>query len=111
MTLKEYVAESAEVTKKILSSAITNTDNTLLNGYFSNTINTAVSGEATMFASSVRLQFPEASSAIVPKTESHRIVNIVGAMTAPIMKSLIVLPLEILAMNMPTKGHQAMNHA
>lgn len=109
--LNEYVAESADVTKKIASKAITNTDSSLLNGYFSNTMNTAVSGEATIFINSARLQSPETFKAMVPKTESQIIVKTVGAITVPIINSRIVLPLEILAINIPTNGVHAMNHA
>lgn len=87
--LNEYVAESAEVTKKMLNKTITNTDSILLNGYFSKTMNTAVSGDDTILASSVKFQFSEASSAIVPNTEIHKIVNNVGAITAPIFVSLL----------------------
>jgi len=47
----------------------------------------------------------------VPKTENQIIDTILGATITPIINSLIVLPLDILAINTPTKGAQAIHHA
>ena len=74
-------------------------------------INTAVSGSATISLSSFILQVPDILNAIVPNTESHTIVKTVGTITTPIINSRIVLPFDIRAMNIPTKGVQAINHA
>ena len=84
---------------------------TLLNGYSLKTINTAVSGEAIKDLTASRLQSPVVLKAIVPNTESQIIVNAVGIRTTPIINSRMVLPFDILAMNIPTKGVHAMNHA
>jgi len=47
----------------------------------------------------------------VPKIENHIIDAKVGAQITPIINCLIVLPLEILAINMPTKGVQDIHQA
>ena len=99
------------VIENIDNNIITNIERTFANGYFSKTINTAVSGFATMLTNSVRLHEPVTLSAMVPNTDNHNIVNKVGAITAPMINSLIVLPLEICAINIPTNGHHAINHA
>ena len=109
--LKEYVAESADVIKKIASKQIIIIDITLLNGYLLNTIKTAVSGEAARSFTVSKLKLPAVLKAIVPKTDSQIMVKAVGISTTPIMNSFIVLPLEILAINIPTNGVHAMNHA
>lgn len=100
--LKAYVAEPADVMKNIASKQIIRIEITVLSGYSLKTIKTAVSGEAINNLTASRLQSPVVLKAIVPNTESQIIVNTVGINTTPKMNSRMVLPLDILAMNIPT---------
>ncbi|MPM61519.1 hypothetical protein SDC9_108379 [bioreactor metagenome] len=47
----------------------------------------------------------------VPNTTNHIIHTMAGTMVTPIINSLIVLPLDILAMNIPTNGIHAIHKA
>ncbi len=49
--------------------------------------------------------------ALFPNTVIQINVNPVGTNNTPITNSLIVLPLETRAINIPTKGAQATHHA
>ena len=45
-----------------------------------------------------------------PNVQNQIKMNKKGAVMVPLMNSATVLPYEILAMNIPTKGHQAIHH-
>jgi hypothetical protein len=48
---------------------------------------------------------------IVPKTANHMIDTSAGAAITPPINSLIVLPFDIRAINVPTNGAHAIHHA
>ena len=50
-------------------------------------------------------------SAALPKIESHTKVRAVGTSSTPTRNSRTVRPRDTLAMNIPTKGDQAIHHA
>ena len=109
--LNEYVAESAEVIKKIPNKTTIKIEITLLKGHSLKTINTAVSGDLTSSFTASMLQSETVVMAMALKTDSQMIVNIVGITTTPTINSLIVLPLDIRATNIPTNGVHAINQA
>merc|ERR1719376_289316 len=45
-----------------------------------------------------------------PKSTIHMNEYTTGAVRVPLMNCLMVLPLEIFAMNIPTNGHQEIHH-
>ena len=49
--------------------------------------------------------------AVPPKTANHTKVTTLGATSTPRTNSRMVRPLEILAINVPTKGVQEIHHA
>lgn len=104
------VAESAEVIKKVIISKVASRQTTVLNGSFLKVIN-----KAEVISASTALVIPcwpliTRLRAVPPKTENHKKLNKLGANKTPKTNSLIVLPFDTLAMNIPTKGAQAIHH-
>src|SRR5690625_3502996 len=106
------VAESADVIKNMLISRIAMLDINVVNGKCSNTENNAASSPVCsicwmMFA-------PSKNSKLIaepPNTVNQNAPKIDGTNNTPTTNSLIVLPLETRAINVPTNGAHAIHHA
>ena len=104
--------ESAEVTKKTPTSRIASDEVKPAAGRYSRNLNSAVD----RFSCTARAMPPAATPrsseiAVLPNTVIHRKVKAVGTNSTPMTNSRIVRPREMRAMNMPTKGDQAIHHA
>lgn len=107
------VAESAEVMKNVLINTIERTDAIVASG---NSFNAAKSAISVSVPSPIAFQIPpsEKISRLIPdppKIVNHSAQNSVGTAKTPKMNSRTVRPLETRAINVPTKGDQAIHHA
>ena len=103
---KTKIPELADVMKKVHKRQIAMIEKIIPNGYSARTTNSAVS--VTSFA---LLIIPISRfNPKLPKIENQIKETIDGAMITPKTNSLIVLPLEILAIKVPTNGPQAIHH-
>src|SRR5699024_11910505 len=80
-------------------------------GRFSNIANSASSTLSFTTLASPPTPFISMSNAVPPKVLNHKIAIIVGTSNTPDINCLIVRPLEILAINNPIKGAQAICQA
>src|SRR5699024_3328601 len=106
------VAESADVIKKILINNMATSDITVPSGNCSNTENRTASSPSALIVS-VRL-IPSKNSKWIadpPITVHHNAPRIVGTNNTPKTTSLMVLPRDTRAINVPTNGAQAIHHA
>ena len=101
------VAESADVTKNVQRSTIATIDIKDPIGYSLITTKNAV--DVDWIASDA---IPEPRlNPIPPNTANHMNDASVGARSTPVTNSFIVLPFDILAINVPVNGAQAIHHA
>ena len=103
--------ESEEVTKKTETIKIPKTEVTLLKGNSFKKTNNEEALSAAMGADKSPGEATSKSSAEPPNTEIQRKVIPVGTNSTPNTNSLMVLPLDTLAINIPTKGDQAIHQA
>ena len=101
-------AESAAVVKKIRIASSTMSEVRPVSGRFSSMSNMTFSPEPSG-TSSCPLRFIH--TAVPPKTTNQAAEISDGAKITTVTNWRRVLPLEILAMNMPTKGDQEIHHA
>ncbi len=107
MIPKTNVAESAEVTKNVHNKTIATKDIIFPKGICSITTNNAVSVTSIAFAAISGPKFIP----VAPNTANHRKEPKAGINDTPRINSLIVLPLDIRAINTPTNGTQAIHQA
>ena len=104
--------ESEEVTKKVTTNIIARIETILEKGKCSKNLNKAVATSAdTAELRLVNPSFIIACSALFPKIVIQTKVNPTGTNNTPRTNSLIVLPLETRAINIPTKGAHAIHQA
>ncbi|SIE28288.1 Uncharacterised protein [Mycobacteroides abscessus subsp. abscessus] len=100
--------ESADVMKNVLTRMMAMMERTIPSGKFENTakrVSSVASPEIEIFFTCSRYM------AEPPNVENHRNPMTVGTRRTPNTNSLILRPLETRAMNMPTKGDQAIHQA
>src|SRR5699024_12540161 len=107
------VAESADVIKKVLIKIMAITVATMLCCKLSNVANKASSVFSPWFIAS---QIPPPSNksmliSVPPNIVKHNAQKRVGTANTPNTNSLIVRPLDTLAINVPTNGDKAIHHA
>src|SRR3546814_20520485 len=102
--------ESADVTKKVMTSSVANPDAIIDRGNCSS-ISKSATGMSTV-AVSARVATPPRSIwiAVFPNTVIHRNVKSDGTISTPSTNSRIVRPREIPALNNPTKGTHTHPH-
>src|SRR5699024_1060847 len=102
--------ESAEVMIKLQINTTPNTLRTIANGNFSK--NTYKAVEISLFTASITAVSPCNISFIVtpPKAVNHKKVTAAGRINTQSINPLMVRPLEIRAMKVPTKGDQEIHH-
>src|SRR6218665_121275 len=103
--------ESEEVTKKVMTTTMPRKQVTELSGKFS-----SMTKRDTGRFSCTAVAMPPAPnismfSAVLTKMVIHRNVMNVGTSMTPMMNSRMVRPKDTRAMNMPTKGDQAIHQA
>src|SRR5690606_19870468 len=102
--------ESDEVTKKVTTSTVATSEETDASGSSSRKRNSATdSSAATASASPVMPCTITMWMAVSPNTVIHRNVKPSGTSSTPTMNWRMVRPREMRAMNMPTKGDQAIH--
>lgn len=101
------IPEFAEVMENVANRQIAITANKLPKGYSRKTTNKTVSVDSTAF----KMIFVSKLSPRLPKIENHIKDTMEGAKITPITNSRIVLPLDILAIKVPTNGPQAIHQA
>ena len=104
---KTNVAEFADVIKKVNNNAIAITEITFPKVMLLMTVKNAV--EALFTASNNTVFSTEKS--IAPKIENQKNDTNDGTIRTPLINSLIVRPLEILAIKVPVNGAHAIHHA
>ena len=108
-----YTPELADVTKNAHKEIIATIAKIDPSGYSSRTINSPTSGVATT-SFKVSIAIAPVSPRLIPRlpnTAPQIQEAIAGTRTTPSKNSRIVLPLEMRAINTPTKGAHAINHA
>ena len=108
-----YTPEFAEVMKNAHRETIATIDRSNPSGYSFSTTKSPTSGVATASCkvSIAILPFSARLMPRLPKIAPQMQDAIAGTRTTPRTNSRMVRPLEIRAINTPTNGAQAMNHA
>ena len=105
------VAESAEVTKKVIIRIVATKEAIFPKGKWASVANNPT---VTSLVTVATISIPSNISkyrAVPPKTVNHKQQKIAGRMTTPSINSLTVRPLDILAIKVPTKGPQDSHQA
>ena len=104
--------ESEEVTKKVTIKSVASSEANVVNGRRSRNTNNAV-GMCVVTAETISppCALNSINRAELPNTLNQRKVKPAGIKSTPRMNSRMVLPREILAMNMPTNGDQDIHQA
>lgn len=105
------VAESAEVTKNIITRITAIKDRIEPSGICANIAKSAAEESWAATADKPRLCVNSMCRAVPPKILNQIKFERVGAKSMPSMNCLMVLPLEMRAKNIPTKGDQAIHQA
>src|SRR5574344_1263188 len=103
--------ESADVTKKMAIIAMAIALIYFAIGKYSKKVNSKISGLSTNFLKAPLAILVSTQMAPVPKTVIHRNMKSDGINMTASTYSRMVRPLELRAMNSPTKGAQLIHHA
>ena len=103
--------ESAEVTKKMAIITKASVQSPLAKGKLSKNENSRMSGWRTSAESAPCTTLRSIQIAPLPKTVIHKKMNSEGTSITARIYSRIVRPLEMRAMNRPTKGAHDIHHA
>src|SRR5690606_19863434 len=96
--------ESADVMIKLQMSIKPSTFKTIAKGNFSKNTYRAVEAFSPTAVANEKSPSISPNMVVPPKAENHRKVTIAGRKSTPSINSRMVLPLEILAIKVPTKG-------
>ncbi|MDF9791391.1 hypothetical protein M2440_002092 [Methylorubrum extorquens] len=99
--------ESAEVTKKKITSSVASPEAIMPNGRCPSISNRATGMLSLTICASGTAPARSISMAVLPNTVIQKKVNSTGTSSTPVTNSRMVRPREIRAMNMPTKGDHA----
>src|SRR5690625_3739894 len=106
------IDESTELIKNLLINKITKNTIIVPNGTCSNTANNAASSPIALTLSMMFASWKNSRLiAVPPNTENHKAPKIVGTNITPKTNSRIVRPRETRAINVTTKGDQAIHQA
>lgn len=101
------IPEFDDVMENVINRQMAMKENTIPSGYSRKTTNNTVSVDSTAFAIICLSRFKPR----LPKMENHKKDTMDGANITPITNSRMVLPLDILAIKVPTNGPQAIHQA
>ena len=103
--------ESDDVTKKVITNSVANNETIVAQGSLSKkTYNAVGMSERTAVEIALPGSLSSMKRAEFPNMLSQKNVKPAGMKSTPRMNSRIVLPLEILAINIPTNGDQDIHH-